>query len=326
MKYDLYLLEILRKYSDEDHFLKQKDIIDLLLKLYDVRCDRRTVSNNIQALMEFGYVIKQKKGTGYAFVGHPEKDFTDAELRLLIDNILFSQILSRRRSSELIKKLKNHASIYFAKKIKHISQIDDLNYSNNSDVLLSIRVICDAITEQKQICFIANNYGTDFKLHPKRTDARIFNPYQMVFRHGHYFVIGNYDKYDDLINCRIDRMTKVQKLNTPARKLEDLKNISKDFKFSSYLAEHAYMYSGDSIRVKLSAKISSMNDLVDWFGKNFQIVSKDKKNMIISLRCNKQALVYWALQYGDAIEILEPKQFRQELADHIRTLFEKYQK
>ena len=39
----MMILEVLRKYSDENHHLTQQEIIRLLKSEYDMSCDRRSV-------------------------------------------------------------------------------------------------------------------------------------------------------------------------------------------------------------------------------------------------------------------------------------------
>ena len=62
--YIIYILEILKKYSDYDHKLKQQDIIDYMKKDYDVICERKTISRNLGDLMDAGYEI-ERDSEGY---------------------------------------------------------------------------------------------------------------------------------------------------------------------------------------------------------------------------------------------------------------------
>jgi predicted DNA-binding transcriptional regulator YafY len=39
------------------------------------------------------------------------------------------------------------------------------------------------------------------------------NPYQIVANNSHFYLIGNYDKYDDVSHYRLDKMTCVNILN-----------------------------------------------------------------------------------------------------------------
>jgi hypothetical protein len=53
----LNILDILKKYTDEEHRLSQKDIVDILRTEYGMVADRKSVKRNIQNLMDIGYEI-----------------------------------------------------------------------------------------------------------------------------------------------------------------------------------------------------------------------------------------------------------------------------
>lgn len=102
----LNILDILRKYSDEDHRLSQKDIAEILKTEYDMTADRKSIRRNILNLMDCGYNIEYSESVRMvpnSKTGVPEesylwtdfyleRDFTDGELRLLIDGLLFPSI------------------------------------------------------------------------------------------------------------------------------------------------------------------------------------------------------------------------------------------
>ena len=52
------ILEILKKYTDEDHRLSQKDIVGILKTEYGMTADRKAVRRNLTNLMEAGYEIE----------------------------------------------------------------------------------------------------------------------------------------------------------------------------------------------------------------------------------------------------------------------------
>ena len=49
----LYILDILQKYTDEEHRLSQKEILEILRKEYEMIVDRKTVRRNLLNLMEY---------------------------------------------------------------------------------------------------------------------------------------------------------------------------------------------------------------------------------------------------------------------------------
>ena len=317
---NMLILDILKEYSDENHKLTQQEIIRLLRVNYDMECDRRSVKNNILCLKEMGYEISMDGG--YYLV---ERDFEDVELRMLIDSVLFSKQLSQRQAKGLIEKLKKQGNRYFPAKVSHISNLPDLQHSDNKQVMYVLDAINDAITEKKKVSFVYNDYGTDFKLHPRREESYIVNPYQVVANNSHFYLIGNYDKYDDISHYRIDRITCVKILDEAVKPQKEIKDFEKGFSLPKHMAEHIYMFSGESVPIRLRVNSDLMNELIDWFGRDFRIKKTDDEGILeISFTCNESAMFYWALQYGPYVEVIEPESLRTRIREALREMYERY--
>lgn len=104
------ILDILRRRTDENHTLDQKDILDELNKSFDPPLDRKTVRRNIEYLLEIGCPIAytetpRSNGNDVWTDFYLAREFTEAELRLLIDGLLFSNHVPYKRCQELIEKL-----------------------------------------------------------------------------------------------------------------------------------------------------------------------------------------------------------------------------
>ena len=114
------ILDILKRYTDENHKLSQKQIADILKNEYNTVVERKTIKRNIMNLIEFGYEIEYTETVRY--VKNKEgikeensiysdfylaREFTDSELRLLIDSLLFNRYLPARQCKEMIKKIEN---------------------------------------------------------------------------------------------------------------------------------------------------------------------------------------------------------------------------
>lgn len=316
---NMLILEILHQYSDEEHPLTQQEIIKLLDKNYGMKCDRRSVKSNILSLLEMGYDISMEKG--YRLLS---REFDDAELRILIDSVLFSKSISARQAEGLIEKIRILSSRYFNSKVSHVSNLSKLHRTINKQAMYSLDVINEGISEKKKISFVYNYIGTDFKLHPKREREYIVNPYQIVVNNGRFYLIGNYDKYDNIVHFRIDKMTDVRTLDEKIKPMSQVLEVAKGLNLSKHMAEHMYMFSGESVAVKLKTTEDMMSELVDWFGTDFRIMEKTDENIIIRVVCNNEAMRYWALQYGPYVEVLEPEFLRKKIGDDIRLMAEKY--
>ena len=101
----LYILQILRKYTDFDHRMTQQQIADKLMEEYGVPISRATVKRTLTELIDEGFFIEYTevprnytdKGSGdvedntiltdFYYI----HDFTESELHMLIDGLLFSR-------------------------------------------------------------------------------------------------------------------------------------------------------------------------------------------------------------------------------------------
>ncbi len=316
---NMLILEILQKYTDENHALTQQEILKLLDQNYGMECDRRSVKNNVLCLKEMGYDISMEKG--YRLLS---REFDDAELRILIDSVLFSKSISTRQAKGLIKKLRDMASNFFNAKVSHVSNLPDLNRTDNKQAMYTLDVINDAIADKRKISFIYNEIGTDFKLHPKRQEPYIVNPYQIVANNGRFYLIGNYDKYDNVAHFRIDKMTNVTELEEKVKPMKQIPELADGLNLPKHMAEHFYMFSGESVPIMLRTTSDMMSELVDWFGKDFRITEKKGEEITVRLTCNYDAMRYWALQYGPYVEVLAPESLRERLKEDAKGMLDKY--
>lgn len=316
---NMLILDILKEYSDENHKLTQQEIMRQLKANYDMTCDRKSVRNNINYLKELGYEISTEGG--YYLM---TRDFDDTELKMLIDSVLFSKTLSQKQAKSLIEKLSSLGNRYFNSNTKYICNLPELHHSDNKQLMYALDTINEAISEKKKISFIYNVYGTDFLMHPKREEAYVVNPYQIVANNGFFYLIGNYDKYDNVSHYRLDKMTCVKVLDDKVKPKTQVNDFKNGYSLPKHMAEHIYMFSGPSVRVKMLIEEDLISDVVDWFGKDFNIIAKESGMLKISVNCNENALFFWALQYGPYVEVLEPALLRNRLSEEIKKMAEKY--
>ena len=307
---NMLILEILEQYTDSDHPLTQMEIVDLLEKNYGVPCTRQTVKNNLMLLGEMGYEISMEGG-----ICLMSRQFENAELRMLIDSVLFSRTLSGKQAKRLIEKLTGLGNKYFRAKVKHVCHLPKLIHSDNKQVLLNLDVLNDAIEQERKVSFTYNSYGKDFQLHPRRKKPYIVNPYQMVANQGRYYLLCSYDTSNRLSHYRLDYMTKLEMLDAKVEPMDQMEDFVQGYSLPKHMAEHIYMFSGPSVQVKMRVSEHMIGALIDWFGKEFRIVQEEADKLIVSVACNKHAMRYWALQYGQYAEILEPESLRDEIRE-----------
>ncbi len=316
---NMLILEILQEYSDEAHPLTQQEIIRILKRTYGMECDRRSVRNNVDYLRDLGFDIVSDGGYYLA-----TRQFEDSELRLLIDGVLCSKNITARQAKGLIQKLIACGNNYFSPKVSHVHSLAELRKADNKQLMYVIDKLNDAIDAKRKVALYYNTYGTDFKLHKKRPEKDVINPYQMVTANGFYYLIGNFDKYDDVAHLRLDKITGIEILDEKVKPARQVEGLEHGLNLPKHMAEHIYMFSGESSAIKLSAPTFMMNELIDWFGKDFRILEQDDDEMTIRVLCNERAFLYWALQYGAHVEVLEPAALREQVKGAVAEMARKY--
>lgn len=288
----LAILGILRDGTDQDHRIRQAEIINRLKADYQLTATRKSVRKNLGDLQEAGYPVVFRKGWFY------EHEFTPAELNYLSDCILSSSIPTEQRENVLRKLAKLGGSFY-----------EPLHGSGtirptNPQFLYTTEILHDAIDEKCQVSFKYGNYDVDKELHA-RTDEegkpKLYrvNPYRIVEANGRIYLICNVDKYDTLCHFRVDRILEAKKLKAPAKSRASLKDEGTDLESETYISEHPYMYSGKPETANIIVKRSHINDVLDWFGMgvNFKDVQEDEVTAVVT--ADPTSIDLWLRRYAD---------------------------
>lgn len=340
-KLSFAILDILRQYTDSnpEHRLNQNDIVEILERDYDIRADRKSVKRNLTSLWEMGYLIEWEETLRMypnkdgemeeSFIQHdfyldrdPERDFDDSELRLLIDSLLFSKHVPYSQCKKLVGKLKGLSNRWFKSRVRFISKLPE-TAPENTELFYTIDILDEAIAEGKQVAFTYNEYGTDKKLHPKRDREYIVNPYQMAATNGRYYLICNYEGKPNIAHYRLDRITNIRLLDTPAKPKEEVEE-GKQFSLPKHMAEHLYMFSGPSVVVQFRVQKSILSDVIDWFGTDVAFYDETETEVTAHVSVNWHAMRYWALQYCNYVTILTPTDLAQQIRQDLQKALERY--
>ena len=86
----LYVMQILLRYSDENHSVSSTEIVRYL-KDYGVSAERKAIYTDIDILVKFGLDIETIPNVGY-YVN--SRQFELAELKLLVDAVQSSKFIT----------------------------------------------------------------------------------------------------------------------------------------------------------------------------------------------------------------------------------------
>jgi len=317
----LYVLKVLQEYSDENHLLKQQEIADKIENIYGLKCERKSIANNIDSLIDFGYdIIKTTKNGCYL----ASRDFEMSEISFLVDAIFSCKSVSSKQARDLAQKLSNILSFYERKKYNYVYKTDEVSRTNNKQIFYNIDTIHRAIEQNKQVRFIYNKYDIEGNLVPRKQKPYTINPYFMVNSMGNYYLVCNNDYFNEIANFRIEEITDIEILDTEVKPVTKLIGYDKGLDIAKYINNNVYMFGDNQIEVKLKIENEYMiNQVRKWFGKNIKI--KEQDNCFYGyLTTSEMSIIYWALQYCENVEIVEPLSTREKMKKFAETLTERY--
>ena len=334
----LNILDILKKYSDENHRLSAKEIGERLEREYSQKVDRRAIKRNLMNLIDFGYELRFSESTRTSKNGEEEtvtsgwylvREFADSELRLLIDSLLFSKTLPYNQCRSLIEKLKGLSNSYFNAKVGNIRSLPE-NLPENRQVFYTIDILDEAISSKKEVAFKYLDYDIDKKTHFRcdvdgKPRKYTVSPYQMAATNGRYYLIAYRAVYGELSNFRIDRIDDIHMLESPAMPLEKLPGFEHGLDLPHHMAEHVYMFTGESVHVTFTSERRLVGDIMDWFGRDVRISAANDDTIEVQVKVNETAMFYWALQYGMHVEVKSPQSLRDKIKKAIDKMAEKYE-
>jgi len=274
-------------------------------------------------------------------------DFTFDELDSIIEGIYFSKTINDEQRERLVKKVVNLSSENYKSKYlnsngklrNNIEGIQENSHTKKSELERNIGVIQQAMKDNVKISFCFNGYNADKKLEPTKDrfgkgKEYVVSPYHMVAYNGKYYLIANTDPYENVSIYRIDLMSNVNKKGMDTgnfkeivrrKPVRDIKGLSEPWDASAFMSAHLNMFYDEPQTIRLKIRNDRYTILHDWFGERYEFKKKiDAEHDEVTVVCSPEAMVYWAMQYGDFIEVIGPSNVREKVKKKCKDLGDKY--
>ena len=313
----LFILEILKEYSDENHPLKQQDIIDKMETEYDITLERKAVARNLTNLEIVGYGIERTRNGVYLV---DNDGFSDSELRLLIDSVLFSKHISGDAAESLIKKLKKLGSTSLKGKNTSIYSAKLITREDNDCLYENIDMLGKAIEAGNRVAFHYCEYGIDKKLHKCFENKRIVDPYRLMTANNHYYLIGKDTQTNAVFPFRLEKIVEIDNLNIPR---DNVKGRI-DFDLDKYINENPYLLGGDITSVEMNISKDAIGEIIDAFGKDFSLLADYGDAVKIKFYASLADAFDWIKRFGNIAEVVSPQCLRNKIREYCSITYDKY--
>lgn len=330
------LVKILKEYTDRSHPMKQKELVERLHEL-GYETDRSTVrrtltdlvldeSSRIRSLANTVHDEKDSDNETYYSGLYYDQEFSDAELRWLIDGILYSRNVPHDARKDLLEKLCGLGSAHFRKNL-NLNKIRRLAADEpvNPELFESIDRIGRAIDTNRKISIMYKYMGPDFSLHARANSSHLLNPYAMVIRNGFYYLICNNDRHDTLTVYRIDRMTDVEIMkDMPVRPVRELKGYHEGWNLQEFMEHNANMVFGDPVLITFTSTEKGIPIIIDAFGKGVSIQAGKDGQYSCTVRVPVFDMKLFAMQHTGFIRVTGPGELVDEIRKDLSSALEKY--
>lgn len=313
----LYIVDILRKYSDEQNPINATEICSYLSD-YGIKAERKAIYDDIEHLIFYGYdIIKTRTPKAGFFLASRELEIP--EIYLLTDAVQSAGFITPKKTRELMQKLGSMMSAEQARVRGKSTYIEYKNKCANEEIYITIDTVRQAIESGKKLSlkYLKRSIDKSRKIVTEEKQMKV-SPYALMWVEDHYYLVCNNEKYDNLMHLRLDRMKTVRILDEPFRHFSEVSAYKETFNIADYAGKTFNMFGGELKEIELLCSIKILDQVLDRFSDSLYIrdVGEDKfrfsHNALIS-----EGLIGWILQFGEDIEVVSPKELREQIKEKI---------
>ncbi len=320
----LYIIDILKKYSDEEHPINATEICNYLKK-YGINAERKAIYDDLDNLIYYGFDIIQTRTprSGYFLAS---REFEIPEIYLLTDAVQAGDFITPKKTRELVSKLDAMMSADQARTREKSTYIEYSHKCNNEEIFISIDTLRQAIESGKKVTlhYISRQLGEGRHIVPREKNFKV-SPYALIWTDDHYYLVCNNEKYDNLMHLRLDRMKSVTVTEENCRHFSECSNYTEIFNIADYVSKSFNMFVGEQAEIELRCSEKILEQIIDRFSENIHIIERENGRFAFRTKALvSDGLVSWILQYGGDIEIISPPELRGMIKEKIQEVAKLY--
>lgn len=320
----LYIFKFLNDYSDETNPLSSVELINMLDEK-GIKCERKSIYADIKMLNNIGFdivtTLSPKRGFFMA-----TRDFELPEVRLLIDAVSSAGFITPKKTESLVRKLESLVSNNQAKELVSQVYVDSNTKCNNEEIYYIIDKLHEAIMSRHKVKFIYSRRNIDIE-HKKSYTEKTFtvSPYALLWKEDHYYLVCNNDKYDNVMNLRLDRMKKLCILDEISRPVNEVTEYEKTFDVADYSSKMFNMFSGSADKVRIVCELELREQIMDRFGAKVPLTAYDSKHFETTVEAAvSDGFITWIMGFGNKIKVLEPESLAKQIKEKALLIANQY--
>ncbi len=320
----LYIIDILKKYSDEEHPLNATEICRYL-EDYGIFAERKAIYDDLENLIFYGYdIIKTRSPRSGVFLA--SREFEIPEIYLLGDAVQAADFITPKKTRELVSKLDAMMSGEQAKIREKSTYIDFKHKCDNEEIYISIDTARQAIESGRKLTlrYITRKLGEGRNIIDTEKLFKV-SPYALIWTEDHYYLVCNNEKYDNLMHLRLDKMKSVTETSEPYRHFSEVSPYTDRFDTADYASKTFNMFGGQLAEIELRCRERLLEQAVDRFSENIHIIDRTDGKFSFRVKAlQSEGLIGWIMQFGGDIEVISPASLRSMIKEKIKFMAKLY--
>lgn len=314
----LAILDILRRFGD-DH--NKREMQDKLLDEYGIKVSRNTFAAKLRTLDRCGYTLRESEdGTHYIFEG---REFTDAQLRVLIDCLINNGVVGSETAKKMISELCDLGSEALRNKCGSFQKRVAGRKRSFDAVTENLGIIQRAIGGNAKILCNYKVYNKMLNLVNKYPKDITVSPFELTLANGRYILICAVDGQDDLSHFYIDKLCDIRPIKEPALNARKFLSALGYNDMNEYISSQPVLCGGRKERFTLKIDNSIINDFIEDFGGEFRKLADHRENdgyaTVLTITTSQDSLRRLIMPYFDKIVVLDRPEFYAELKEWFDT-------
>ena len=308
----LALKEIFEEDTDAEHSITMEGLRKRL-KEYDIISERRTIYEDIHVLQHV-YNMDIEHRDGERTYKLKSRKFSMAEIKLIMDSMASSKVLTPEATEELADKLGSLCSKYEREQLKKKVFLNGRVKSENKRIPLYIKTLNEAIIKERWVAFRYFKYDVNKKkVYYYGGKHRRVRPAALLVINDVYYLLG-YDRRNKRKLHRVDIMSHVEIHSESFRDLpEKIDNKVAQLAFST--SDPYWTHKVETEVVTLRFHNKAVDKVLDKFGFGIYMTPDGEHHFrtIVSVEPTND-FFGWLFSLDSSAEILDPPMVRSSMS------------
>lgn len=312
----LYIMDLLREHSDEEHPLTAAGMIEELEQL-GISAERKSIYRDIQVLLDYGLDIEKAPENNGFYLAN--RDFELPELKLLVDAVAASKFITEKKSRELVAKIEGLTSEYQAKHLHRQVVVSDRVKNANESIYYAIDEIYNCIDNNHKMTFQYMEWNAK-KEQVFRHNGKTYlvSPEFLLWDNEYYYLVALDEETGQIRHYRVDKIRNA--IETEEDRNPSVGKINK----GDYAKKRFSMFSGEPNIVGLRAPSYMAGVMVDRFGTEIAM-RPDGEDILVRVPVEVSPQFFgWVTGLGGKVTIESPAEIRKQYREYLDDILEKY--